>query len=67
MNNRQLAFCLIVCATFAVFAVLKLAHVITWSWWWVTSPLWGGLVLLVILLLWFLIAFAIEAHSGKPI
>lgn len=23
-----------------VFIVLKLAKVITWSWWWVTSPLW---------------------------
>ena len=24
----------------AVFAVLKWCKVITWSWWWVTSPLW---------------------------
>jgi Transmembrane Fragile-X-F protein len=28
------------------FIVLKLAGVITWSWWWVLSPLWiGGLLL----------------------
>jgi len=25
---------------FIVFLVLKLVHVIDWSWWWVTSPLW---------------------------
>ena len=25
---------------FIVFLVLKLANVIDWSWWWVTSPLW---------------------------
>ena len=25
---------------FFVFLVLKLTHVIAWSWWWVTSPLW---------------------------
>lgn len=25
---------------FLVFLVLKLCKVITWSWWWVTSPLW---------------------------
>ncbi len=25
---------------FVVFLVLKLAGVIDWSWWWVTSPLW---------------------------
>ena len=23
-----------------VFVVLKLVHVISWSWWWVLSPLW---------------------------
>lgn len=26
---------------FIVFLVLKLTHVIDWSWWWVTCPLWG--------------------------
>jgi hypothetical protein len=25
---------------FVVFLVLKLTHVIDWSWWWVTAPLW---------------------------
>lgn len=25
---------------FIVFLTLKLAGVISWSWWWVTSPLW---------------------------
>ena len=25
---------------FLVFLVLKLTEVITWSWWWVTAPLW---------------------------
>lgn len=24
-----------------VFITLKLCNVITWSWWWVLSPLWG--------------------------
>lgn len=27
-----------------VFITLKLCHVIDWSWWWVTLPLWGGAV-----------------------
>lgn len=27
------------------FTVLKLTHVISWSWWWVTAPFWGGLAL----------------------
>jgi len=34
---------------FIVFLVLKLCKVITWSWWLVTLPLWGGLVLLMII------------------
>lgn len=44
---------------FVAFVVLKLCHVINWSWWWVTAPLWGGaivalgivLVLLVVLMI----------------
>lgn len=37
---------------FIVFLVLKLTHVITWSWWWVTSPLWiDAAVSLAVLLL----------------
>ena len=27
------------------FVVLKLCGVITWSWWWVTLPFWGGAAL----------------------
>jgi len=41
-----------------VFITLKLCNVITWSWWWVLSPVWitAGIILLVIavyaMLLW---------------
>lgn len=34
---------------FVVFLVLKLVGVISWSWWWVTAPLWMPLALAVIL------------------
>ncbi len=30
---------------FLIFLVLKLTGYISWSWWWVTAPLWGGLAL----------------------
>jgi hypothetical protein len=40
---------------FLVFLVLKLTHVITWSWWWVTSPLWisaiSGILLFICILI----------------
>jgi len=37
---------------FLLFLGLKLGHVISWSWWWVSAPLWipagvAGMVLLV--------------------
>ena len=34
---------------FLVFLVLKLCKVISWSWWWVTAPLWGSLLLTIII------------------
>ena len=30
--------------TFIVFLVLKLTKTISWSWWWVTSPMWLPIV-----------------------
>lgn len=43
---------------FIVFLVLKLTHVIDWSWWWVTAPLWGGVALaLAIFLIFAIVAF----------
>ena len=41
-------------ALFLVFLVLKLTGktvVATWSWWWVTAPLWGGLAIVFVILL----------------
>ena len=44
-----------------VFLVLKLCGVITWSWWWVLSPIWisWGIVIIVIALsaIFFPVAF----------
>ena len=34
---------------FIVFLVLKLTNTIDWSWWWVTSPLWIPLALVIVL------------------
>lgn len=37
---------------FVVFLVLKLTHQIDWAWWWVTSPLW--IPIAIMLLIWVL-------------
>lgn len=34
-----------------VFIILKLCGIITWSWWWVLSPLWISAILWVILMI----------------
>jgi phosphoglycerol transferase MdoB-like AlkP superfamily enzyme len=33
------------------FIVLKLCHVITWSWWWVLAPLWVQAIIAVVLVI----------------
>lgn len=33
------------------FVVLKLCHVINWSWWWVLAPFWIGVVIFVLVLI----------------
>ncbi|CAB5223442.1 hypothetical protein UFOVP383_46 [uncultured Caudovirales phage] len=33
-----------------LFVGLKLTNVITWSWWWVLSPIWIPVLLLIIIL-----------------
>lgn len=38
-----------------IFVVLKLTHVINWSWWWVLAPLWIGVLvagIIFLILLW---------------
>lgn len=46
------------------FVVLKLAHVIDWSWWWVTAPFWGGFVLFFVIALAYIV-FKIVADSRR--
>lgn len=38
---------------FIIFLVLKLTDTIDWSWWWITSPLWipVGIVILLFIIL----------------
>ena len=36
---------------FIVFLVLKLTNTIDWSWWWVTSPLWLPIAIVLALLI----------------
>lgn len=53
-------------AVFLVFLTLKLIGVITWSWWWVTAPLWGGLALaLVIIVVTLLVTVLLDWRNNR--
>lgn len=43
-----------------VFIVLKLCNVINWSWWWVLSPFWIPLAMVLIILIVYIILFCIK-------
>ena len=52
-------------ALLLLFLGLKLTHVIDWSWWWVTAPLWIPIVVLLFLLGLIYICYFIINHSSK--
>lgn len=52
--------------TFVAFLVLKLCKVINWSWWWVFSPLWGAVLLVIIgVIAYFAILLAAHREDEK--
>jgi hypothetical protein len=47
------------------FIVLKLTGVIDWSWWYVTMPLWGGLVIVLAVLAVLGIVYLVADYLDK--
>lgn len=47
------------------FIVLKLVGVITWSWWWVFSPLWISFLATVVIIIILAILVAISPKGRK--
>lgn len=50
---------------FIVFLTLKCAGVISWSWWWVTSPLWIVAAIVVLLTLIYVVVFTCRYRKYK--
>jgi hypothetical protein len=60
-TSKGIGFCGLLTVAFIV---LKLTHVIAWSWWWVLCPMWIGLAfVLAILALVFTVAILVSAHD----
>lgn len=53
--------CLFPILLFILFLILKLTGVIAWSWLWVTSPLWIGLLLFLLFIAIMFIFFGVIA------
>ena len=47
-----------------IFVVLKLLHVIEWSWIWVLCPTWGSIALYILIIV---AAFAIKAYIWRDV
>lgn len=47
----------------AVFIVLKLCKVIAWSWWWVCSPIWIPLAIIVLLAVYVVYTLRKDGHD----
>jgi hypothetical protein len=52
-------------ALFLVFLVLKLTEVISWSWWWVTCPLWAWLAVGLLVLIVMFICIGVQTVLHK--
>ena len=62
MNNQQASGGIGFTGLLAiVFIILKLCGIITWSWWWVLSPLWISAILWVIFVI---IALLVERRKN---
>jgi uncharacterized membrane protein YhaH (DUF805 family) len=49
----------------AVFTALRLAHKISWSWWWVLSPLWAMVGIVVLIFAGIVVTAAIDIHVSR--
>jgi hypothetical protein len=47
------------------FISLKLIGYVDWSWWWITSPLWGGFILSIVFMLFAAIIISIQKIKSK--
>lgn len=48
---------------FLIFLVLKLTGVISWSWWWVTAPIWIGLIIALVIIAGIIIYKIVESKK----
>lgn len=50
---------------FLIFMILKLCGVISWSWWWITAPLWIPIAIIIIVVICMFIITIIRKMINK--
>lgn len=50
-----------------IFVILKLCGVLTWSWWFVFAPLWGGVAIFIVVavLIWLFGCIAVTIEEKR--
>lgn len=50
-----------------IFVILKLCGVLSWSWWWILSPLWGSIAIFIIVsaLIWLFGCIAVTIEEKR--
>jgi hypothetical protein len=64
-SNSEFLAQIIIGILLVSFVSLKLIGYINWSWWWITSPLWGGLLLAIAFMLLDAIIISIQKIKSK--
>lgn len=63
-KNNGISYTLIFAILLTVaFVVLKLCKVISWSWWWVVSPLWIDFAITIVITIVVAIIYATITHK----
>jgi len=62
-KNTGLSF---TAALLLIFVVLKLTGLIAWSWWWVFSPIWAPLAIVLVLIPPFIVYEKKNKNQPKP-
>jgi hypothetical protein len=63
-SSGGIGFLRLLAIVFITLKLLGITEVATWSWWWVLAPIWGGAIL-VILILAACLAFALWVELRK--
>ena len=64
-SSRSVSLPTVAVLMVAALAVLKLTHSISWSWWWVLSPLWALVAIVLLIFAGIMVTAAIDIWVSR--